>query len=235
MYNSVKTVKARLKALAQEEYRKFTSALIPGDDVILGVRLPLIRSLAKEIAKRDWREYLAAAEDEYFEETMLQGFVIGLVKIDAEERLRLIAGFVPKIRNWSVCDSFCAGLKFTEKNKELVWMFLQPYLSSEKEFDLRFAVVMLMDYFIEEKYIDRILKLFDDVRHDGYYVKMAVAWALSVCYVKFPEKTMAYLQHNELDDFTYNKALQKIIESNRVDSGTKDLMRGMKRKAKGKS
>jgi len=230
MYNSAQIIKAKLKDLAQEEYRKFTSALIPGDAVILGVRLPLIRNMAKEIAKGDWREYLVYADDEYFEEIMLQGFVIGLVKTDAEERLRLIASFVPKISNWSVCDSFCNGLKFVKKNKERVWEFLQPYLSSEREFDLRFAVVMMMDHFIEEEYIDRILRLLDSIRHEGYYVKMAVAWALSVCYVKFPQKTMEYLQHNMLDGFTYNKALQKIIESNRVDSGTKDLMRRMKRK-----
>jgi len=230
MHNSAKTIKVKLKDLAQEEYRKFISSLIPGDAVILGVRLPLIRNIAKEIARGDWREYLANADDEYFEEIMLQGLVIGLVKTDVEERLRLIASFVPKIRNWSVCDSFCAGLKFVKKNKERVREFLQPYLSSEQEFDLRFAVVIIMNYFIEDEYIDRILKLLDGIRHEGYYVKMAIAWALSECYVKFPQKTMKYLQHNSLEDFTYNKALQKIIESNRVDKGTKDLMRRMKRK-----
>ncbi len=234
MYSSAITIKENLKDLAQEEYRKFTSALIPGDAVILGVRLPLIRNMAKEIAKGDWRKYLADTDDEYFEEIMLQGLVIGIVKTDVQERLRLIADFVPKIRNWSVCDSFCAGLKFVKKNKERVWEFLQPYLSSKQEFDLRFAVVMMMDHFIEEKYIDRILKLFDGIRHEGYYVKMAVAWALSVCYVKFPEKTMAYLKHNSLDDFTYNKALQKMIESYRVSDDAKDLMRRMKRKTRAK-
>ncbi len=232
MYSSAKNIKEKLKSLAEDEYRKFTSALIPGDAVILGVRLPLIRNMAKEIAQGDWREYLAQAQDEYFEEIMLQGMVIGLVKTDTEDRLRLIAAFVPKISNWSVCDSFCAGLKFVKKNIERVWEFLQPYLSSEQEFDLRFAVVMMMDHFIEVEYIDRILNLFDGIKHEGYYVKMAVAWALSVCYVKFPEKTMAYLQQNELDDFTYNKALQKMIESYRVDSEAKDLMRRMKRKTR---
>ena len=234
MYSSAKNIKAKLKSLAEDEYRKFTSALIPGDAVILGVRLPLIRNMAKEIAQGDWRGYLAAAQDEYFEEIMLQGHVIGLVKTDVEERLGLIAAFVPKIKNWSVCDSFCAGLKFVKKNKERVWEFLQPYLSSEQEFDLRFAVVMMMDYFIEEEYIDRVFRLLDGIEHEGYYVKMAVAWALSVCYVKFPERTMAYLQQNELDDFTYNKALQKIIESNRVDNEAKDLIRRMKRKTQSK-
>jgi 3-methyladenine DNA glycosylase AlkD len=157
-------------------------------------------------------------------------FSAGLVKTDVEQKLRLIAGFIPKINNWAVCDSFSAGLVFVKKNKQRVWDFLITYSDSVKEFELRFISVMLMDYFIDEEHIDAVLKLFDGIRHEGYYVKMAVAWALSVCFVKFPEKTMEYLKNSSLDDFTYNKALQKIIESNRVDGNTKNLIRSMKRK-----
>jgi len=223
-------VKEKLRSLADEKYRTFTSQLLPGTDNILGVRLPQLRKLAREIAGGNWQEYINTADDEYFEEVMLKGMVIGLVKTDAEERLRFIRDFIPRISNWSVCDSFCAGLKFAAKNKELVWSFLQPYFRSDREFDIRFAVVMGMDYFIDEEHIDEFLSIIDNIRHDGYYVKMAAAWALSVCFVKFPEKTMAYLKNNSMDDFTYNKALQKIIESNRIDSDTKTLIRSMKRK-----
>lgn len=223
------SIKAKLKSLADEEYRKFTSALIPGEDMILGVRLPYLRNIAKEIAQGNWREYLESADDEYYEEIMLQGLVIGLVKTDPKEKLKLISDFLPKIKNWSVCDSFCAGLKFTKKHKVLVWDFLLQCLLSKKEFELRFAIVMMMNYFIEEEYIYRILLLLEGVRHEGYYVKMAKAWALSACFVKFQEKTMKYLHYNTLDNFTYNKTLQKIIESRRVDSETKKLIRRMKR------
>jgi 3-methyladenine DNA glycosylase AlkD len=79
-----------------------------------------------------------------------------------------------------------------------------------------------------EDYIDRVLELLDKSKHDGYYVKMAAAWAISICYVKFPEKATAFLKNNTLDDFTYNKALQKIIESLQVDKETKDIIRSMK-------
>ncbi len=223
-------IKERLKNLADEKYRSFCSGLVPGSVNMLGVRLPLLRGLAREIAAADWRRYLEESDDEFFEEIMLRGFIIGLVKIDTAERLRLVAEFVPKISNWSLCDSFSAGLKFVNKNKMLVWEFLQPYFKSAKEFEIRFAVVMGMDYFIDDEHIDDFIRLMDGIRNDGYYVKMAVAWALSVCYVKFPGRTMAYLTDNKLDDFTYNKALQKIIESNRVSNETKDLMRSMKRK-----
>ncbi|WMJ81717.1 DNA alkylation repair protein [Clostridium sp. MB40-C1] len=225
-----KTVREQIFKLADEEYKNFQSKLCPGNDNIVGVRLPILRKLAKQIAKENWREYMSTAEDKYYEEVMLQGMVLGHVKADIEEILNYIKNFIPKINNWAVCDSFCAGLKFTKRNMDKVWNFIQPYLSSTEEFEIRFAVVMLLDFYIEENYIDRVLKLLDETKHEGYYVKMAVAWAISICYVKFPEKTMEYLKSNTLDDFTYNKALQKIIESLRVDKQTKILLRSMKRK-----
>ena len=90
---------------------------------------------------------------------------------------------------------------------------------------------MSMQLFIDDEHIEQLLEEYDAIRHDGYYVKMAVAWALSVCFVKFPEITMQYLKQNTLDDFTYNKTLQKIIESYRVDAETKKLIKQMKRPA----
>lgn len=225
-----KTIKEQLIELAEVEYQKFSAGLIPNINNVLGVRLPALRKLAQKIAKGDWRTYLKDAESEYFEEVMLQGMVIGYLKTDTDEILRYVADFVPKIDNWSVCDSFCIGLKFTKKNPEKVWQFIQPYLLSTKAYEIRFGVVMLLDYYIEEQYIERVLQLLDDAKHDDYYVKMAVAWALSICYVRLPIPSMRYLENNSLDDFTYNKALQKITESLRVDQPTKVLIRSMKRK-----
>lgn len=224
------TIRKQLLELVDVEYQKFSSTLIPNIGNILGIRLPELRKLAKKMAKGNWRNYLAYEENEFFEETMLQGMIIGYVKTDIEEVLHYIADFVPKIDNWSVCDSFCTGLKFTKDHMDRMWVFLQPYLSSEKEYELRFGVVMLLLYYVEEEYISTVLQLLDRIKHEGYYVKMAVAWAISICYVKYPELTMVYLKNNALDDETYNKALQKIIESLRVELETKNVMRSMKRK-----
>ncbi|MEK3724972.1 DNA alkylation repair protein [Paenibacillus sp. FSL H8-0034] len=224
------TIKEQLIELAEEKYQKFTAALIPNINNVLGVRLPELRKLAKMIAKGDWRTYLEQADGEYFEEVMLQGMVIGYIQTDSTELLRYVADFVPKIDNWSVCDSFCIGLKFTLANKETMWEFVQPYLVSKQDYDIRFGVVMLLNYYIEEEYISRVLERLDSIKHEGYYVKMAVAWALSICFVLLPEPTMIYLKSNSLDKMTYNKALQKITESYRVDQETKSLIRSMKRK-----
>ncbi|MWV42966.1 DNA alkylation repair protein [Paenibacillus sp. HJL G12] len=225
------SVREQLFSLADEEYRKFSAALIPNISNVLGVRLPELRKLAKQIAKGDWRNYLKEADSDYFEEIMLQGMLIEYVKEDVDVKLKYVAAFVPKIDNWSVCDSFCTGLKFAKTNQEIVWEFLQPYLNSSLEYEIRFGIVMLLDYFIDVLYIDRVLQVLDTIKHEGYYVKMAAAWALSICYIKLPESTMAYFTTCSIDDFTFNKALQKITESYRVDPETKKLIRSMKRKA----
>lgn len=230
--NLNKAIRKQIFELVDEQYQKFSSALLPNIDNILGVRLPDLRKLAKAIAKDDWRRFIETADSQFFEEVMLQGIVLGYVDADIEEILHYITDFVPKIDNWSVCDSFCISLKFTKDNMNRVWDFIQHFLSSKEEYEVRFAVVMLLDFYINQEYIDRVLKLLDTVKHHGYYVKMAVAWAVSICYVKLPEPTMKYLKNNSLDDFTYNKSLQKIAESLQVDKDTKAIIRSIKRKSK---
>lgn len=224
------TVRERIFNRAEEEYKKFQSSLIPGEDRLLGVRMPYLREMAKEIVRGDWQEYLDQAQDEYYEEIMLQGLVIGYARAEPEVILEYTARFIPKISNWGVCDSFCTGLKLAKKHPKLVWNFILPYLKSDKEFEIRFAVIMMLAHFINDDFIDEVISKLDQVKHEGYYVKMGVAWAVSVCFVKYPAKTMAYLKNSSLDDFTYNKSLQKTLESYRVDQESKAILRGMKRK-----
>ena len=223
-------IRDRIFLLADEDYKKFHSTLVPGEDNILGIRLPLLKGLAKEIAGGDWRSFLKSSPDEYYEDVMLQGLVIGFSKADPREVLEYTARFIPKITNWGVCDSFCTGLKIAKKYPEIFWSFILPYLDSDKEFEIRFAVIMMLAHFITEEYVDEILLRLDRIRHDGYYVKMGVAWAISVCFVKFPEKTMVLLKNSKLDNFTFNKSLQKIIESSRVPAETKAVIKNMKRR-----
>ncbi len=223
-------IKNRLSQLADPKYLEFQSGLLPGVDGIIGVRLPHLRKLAKEISKGDWRQYLKEATDDSFEEIMLQGMVIGLGPADIEEVLFHTRNFVPKISNWAVCDSFCGGLKIVRKHQTQVLEFLRPYFTSDREFDIRFAAVMLLCHYIDDRHIDEVLSLLGDMGHEGYYAKMAVAWTLSMCFIGYPEKTMALLKNNHLDHFTYNNTLQKIMESLRVDGETKSILRLMKRK-----
>ena len=222
-------IRKQIEVLAETDYKAFTSRLLPGVSNILGVRLPNLRKMAKEIAGRDWRTYLDYASDESFEEIMLQGLVIGYVKQALCEVIPYIEKFVNKIDNWSVCDSFCSGLKIAKENREEMWNFLKPYFHKQGEFEVRFGVVMLLNYYLEVEYIEPVFKIFDEIEHDGYYVKMAVAWAISIYYINFPETIEEYLRNNKLDEFTYKKALQKICESRAVDTVKKAQIRELKR------
>lgn len=222
-------IKDTLIELAEPEYQVFASKLIPGTTNLLGVRLPYLRKIAKQIAKEDWKCYLENASDEFFEEVMLQGMVIGYVKAEWDEIEPYIKAFIPKINNWSVCDSFCNSLKITNSYMEKMWDLLQSYLSDSREYYIRFGVVMLLQYYISEEYVDEALKAMDAIKSDAYYVKMGIAWAISMYYVKLPKQTMPFLEENHLDDFTYHKTLQKITESRKIDDKTKKQIREMRR------
>lgn len=224
------TLREQLLEMSESGYRKFTSALMPGVEHVLGIRIPVLRGMAREIVRGDWRTYLARAEDHYFEERMLQGLVVACAKCPVEEKLALTARFVPKIDNWAVCDCFCWRLRRDER--EPMWRFLQPYFRSEREYDVRFAVVMALGNFVDEEHLEALLTLLEGVSHEAYYARMAVAWAVSVCFVKFPERTKEWLRACPLEDWTYNKSLQKIVESLRVDAQAKEEVRRMKRPAK---
>lgn len=224
-------IRQRLLDLSEGDYKRFSASLLPGVDNILGIRLPILRDLAKQLAVREGiLSYLSSNDEIYFEEIMLKGFIIGCLKTDIDTFIELLRGFVPKINNWSVCDSFCAGLKFAKKYPKEILDFILGYQKSDREFELRFMVTMLMDYYMDSEHLNTMFSVFDSIDKSKYYVQMAVAFAVSVCLVKFPQQAEHYLQHNQLDDFTYNKSLQKAIESRRISNQKKDILRGMKRK-----
>ena len=166
---------------------------------------------------------------ETYEELQLQGLIIGAVREEAGEKLERIRKFVDKIDNWAVCDAFCGGLTFTRKNQRQVLDFLKPYVSSEREYEARFAAVMLLSWYVDAAHISETLRLLDQIWQPDYYASMAVAWAVSVCYVKFPAVTMEYLARwNTLEKDTYRRALQKILESSRADQDQKRQIRRLR-------
>lgn len=221
-------IKEFLRENADNKLAHFSSTLIPGAQNIVGVRIPVLRALAKQIAREDWRNYLCKATEDSFEETMLQGLVIGVARMDIEEALNRIASFVPKINNWALCDSPSTGFKIVKKHRQDTWIFIQSYLKSDLEFEQRFGIVMLLAHFLVDDYIDRVLELLNKQTPSAYYSRMAIAWALATCFVKYPEKTWPYLEHSALDSDTIGKTLQKIQESLRTPAVYRDRIRDLK-------
>ena len=222
-------IRTELEKHADASYKKFSSGLLPGVHSILGVRLPVLRTMAKRMVRADWRKNLRQLSDDTFEEIMLQGMLIGYADCPTEERLELVSGFVPKIDNWSVCDSFCSGLKFVKSEQERFFDFLQPYLTSEKEFEQRFAAVILLNYYIDGTWLSRTVHALEQIQAKEYYAKMAVAWAMAECYLHFPDQVMPTLRQNRLDPEVQQKTLQKIIESRTISPETREEIRTMKK------
>lgn len=222
-------IRKKLFELQDLKYKEFHSGLCPNVDKIIGVRVPQLKQIAKEIAKKDYKEFLENAQDEYYEELVLQGLVIGYSKTTIEETFKYLKSFVPKINSWAVCDTTCSNLKITKKYMREMWEFLEKYINSDREYEIRFALVMYLNYYLSEEYIDEIFEKVNKITNKEYYVQMAVAWLVSFAYIKQKEKTEKYLYKNNLDKFTLNKSIQKICESYRVSDEDKAKLRKIKK------
>ena len=164
----------------------------------------MLRKMAKEIASVNWKEYLDGARDDTFEEVMLQGIVLGYARGKIDDILTYMGRFIPKIDDWSICDTCCNTFKIANQYQQEVWDFLMPYLDEQgvidgkpanernREFELRFVAVMMLNYYLNDAYIDKVLYAYDHMKNDGYYLKMGVAWGLAEAYVKCPEPTMSF-------------------------------------------
>lgn len=207
------------------KYKDFHSRLVPtiNPDSIIGVRIPQLRKTAKRLA-RDYVDFPVR----YYEEKMLKGFIIGYKKCSIEEHLDDLKAFIPFIDNWAICDCVCSTLKFTDKNREAVWDFLMRYKNGT-EYEVRFLVVMLMDYYFVDEYIDMAIDVLKQIKRDEYYINMAVAWAFSIAFIKYENKIMPLFESQTLPVFVHNKAIQKTCESYRVDKETKQYIKSLKK------
>lgn len=248
------SIRSELEVLAEGEYGKFSKGLIPGKDNIIGIRLPILRELAKGYAKGEW-ESLLEDKDVYFEETMLRGMILGYAIKEPQKLVPYIEAFIPLVDNWSVCDSVFMGMSTWQKDREFTWNYIQKYLYAHKEFEVRVALIIMMQHLLkcDEKgkkiprlrcvdmvhltdcneipglYLKRVLDSLDRTFEQGYYASMAASWLLAECFCCFPYHTLEFLKQNKMDKVTYNKGIQKIIESKIPTEEVKDYLRTLKR------
>mgnify|MGYP000010373468 FL=1 len=194
---------------------------------IIGIRLPQLRKIAKDLVKNNWQEFLNQNTNEYFEQIMLEGFVIAYAPIDINAKQKLIQNFLPKINNWSICDSFCASFQLKTKDKDLYLSFIKNYLNSPNEYELRFAIVMLLDYYLTEDFADNALQLVYNTKDISYSVNMAKAWAFSKYFTFYPDKGLNFLQTKSLSKDVFKMTCQKIRDSRRVSSRYKEALKNL--------
>jgi len=219
----------RLELVEDVKYKEFNQKIVPTRQRVLGIRVPLLREIAKEIAKDNPNSFLEEPKPNIHEMVFLEGLTLSYMKKSFQELLPLLEKYLLKVDNWAQIDSVMAGLKSVKKEKESTLLTIKRWLHSEHEFVVRSGLVLLLLYYVEEENLEMIFQLSESVVHQGYYVKMANAWLLSVCMAKFPEPTLLFFQKNSLDVETHNKALQKSRESFRVSKEHKEVLKKLKR------
>ncbi len=216
-----------LRESSESKFQQFQQRLIP-DTAILGIRTPKLRSIAKEIAKGNVPGFLQVAQRDWHEERLLQGLVIGYWNVPFSERLEYLTSYLPLIDNWAICDMVCNTLTCFQKDAPEGFHYLLDLLQQDNPWIIRFVLIMFLSHYLQDDYIDKVLEASASVTNDHYYVRMGNAWLLSVAFVKYRDKTVNLLKSSRLDDWTYHKTLQKIMESNRVDQATKEWISTMK-------
>ena len=227
---SEKTITDGLFALKDENYRRFHAKLIPDIpiDNIIGVRTPVLRKYAKEVAKLpEANIFLESLPHSYYEENNLHGALLSLLyPKDIIAFMEQLERFLPYVDNWATCDMLSP--KIFKKHLSYVYERVQKWLQSDAVYTLRFGIVTLLGFYLDDAFEPEMLQLVANVRSEEYYVNMAVAWYFSMALVKQYDATLPYIQNRVLEPWTHNKSIQKAIESRRIPQETKAYLRGLK-------
>lgn len=209
------------------EYKKFHSSLGVNKSLI-GIKTPILREIAKNIQKGDYKAFIEQNKHIYYEEVVIHGLILSYLK-NYNEVINEFNKLLPYIDNWSSCDLICSSLKIIKKNLDITYPLVLSYLYDDNEWIKRVGIVILLSHYINDDYIDNIIIEISKINLKDYYVKTATAWLISVCYIKYPIKTIDFLRFNRIDNWTHNKAIQKIRESLRVSKEEKEKLNYLKR------
>ena len=210
-------------------YAAFIAKLTPGfpPSHFIGVRVPLLRTIARSFAKEEAasQRFLSHLPHSYYEEDMLHGMLISLVK-DYDRCLDLTDRFLPYVDNWAVCDTLSP--KVFAKHKAQLLENILRWSSSSHTYTCRFGLRMLMTHFLDDSFSADFLEIPAAIRSEEYYVKMMVAWFFATALAKQWEATLPYLENRQLDPWTHRKTIQKAIESYRIPPERKDFLRSLR-------
>jgi len=220
-----------LESFADSKYKVFNCKLINDNSIeYIGVRTPILRNIAKIIAHSDYKGFIKYNTGKYYEERAIQGFIIGYANVNYQELMEMIKDYIPFISNWALTDMPIKKFKQIIENKDKAFEEILKFIKSDNPWEVRFGLVFLLNIYVEEKYISKILDICNsiNIKHVcctnstiPYYVKMGNAWLISECYIKYPDLTEPFLRCKSLDAWTQNKAIQKIKDSLRVSNNEK--------------
>lgn len=208
-----------------EKYAQFQRKLIPGiaPETIIGVRTPILRKMAKQIAKEDWcKTFLEECPHELFEENQLHGFMISDMK-NFELCIHELEKFLPYINNWATCDQ--TSPKIFRKHKDELLPYIRKWLGSEHTYTVRFAIGMLMQHYLDDDFKPEYLAMVAGIKSEEYYINMEIAWYMATALTKQWDAAILYIETKKMDKWVHNKTIQKAIESYRITDAQKKHLR----------
>ena len=219
---------AELFRLQDKEYARMQAKIIPtvSPDRIIGVRTPALRDFARCLNKdQDIGEFLSYLPHQYFDEDQLHAFVISLEK-DFDKCIAEVDAFLPFIDNWATCDQLSP--RAFKKESEKLLPYIRIWIKSDKTYTVRFAIGLLMQHFLDDRFDLMYADEVAGIRSEEYYIKMMIAWYFATALAKQYELVLPYLEEKRLDDWVHNKAIQKSIESYRITDEQKAYLRTLK-------
>ena len=219
----------KLYELQDTKDKRFNSKLIPNisNDKVIGVKVPAIRSLAKEIKDEPYiKDFLNELPHKYQEENILHGILLTLIYKDIDELLNKLDIFLKYVDNWAITDTICP--KLFKKYPDIVYKQIKKWLKSKDEYVIRFAIVSLLQFYLDDNFKEEELELVKNIKSDYFYVKMAIAWFYSFALIKQYDTTIKYFENKELDPWINNKSIQKAIESYRISNEKKEYLKSLK-------
>ncbi len=214
--------------MRDEKFRDFTSKLIPGVDkeLIIGVRVPEIRRLAKALSADERKKFISELPHKYHEENLLHGAILQLIKNDIGEVISETEKFLPYIDNWAVCDM--SQSKLLGKYPDMVFGKACEWAKSEKTYTVRFAIDVLLQFFLDENFKSEVFSLAESIVSEEYYINMALAWFWSFALIKRYDEALPIIESKRLPAFVHNKAIQKARESYRISDERKEYLKTLK-------
>ena len=223
-------VKSQLFEMRDLQYKDFHSKLMPtvNPEKIIGIRVPVLRKFAKDFSKTEEAEiFIKNLPHTYYEEDNLHAFLIEQIK-DYQSVIDELNRFLPFVDNWATCDGLTPVI-FAKHTDELI-SEIDVWLKSEHIYTVRFAVNMLMKFYLDGNFKEEYLQKVADIKSDEYYVKMVQAWYFATALAKQWDSSVKYLCENKLDERVHNKTIQKAVESYRITAEQKEYLKKLKRK-----
>lgn len=222
-------MRAELAKCADDKYREFVMRGVPSERPFLGVRVPQIREVTTRISANSLADFMMV-EPVAFEEVLERGMLVA--RLPYPEMLKYFSSQVDYIDDWCTCDTFCSDLRPVVKahREEFLEQKIESLLQDKREFAVRVGLVMLKCCYVD---FDYLALIFDRVEglteREEYYIRMAIAWLVAECFIKFPEPTLAYLKMSHLPKWTFNKTISKICDSRRVESEVKEYLKALRK------